>query len=458
MRALRHSGAATLAGALAAGAVLAALPAGPAVAASFGSNDLVVYRVGTGAQPLTNAATAVFLDEFTATGTKVRSLTLPTVAKSGRHALTASGTSTSEGQLVRSPDGRFLTATGYDAAPGATATVDGGPASITASDPSAVGRTVAVVDGFGNVDTRTALTAPGTPSIVRSAVTTDGTHAWVAGGDGGLKYVTLGTTTARRLTPVTSNLETVAIAGKQLFVSQAGASGVAAVGTGQPRSGSPALVPLAGLPAGTLDGGFAFLDLTTASFAGTGLDTLYVANAASGDGAVEKYRWTGATWTASGSVAVEGVLGLVARKTGTTVSIAVSTPTSLATIVDASPTGTLKSAGPKVIASAPANTEFRGLALSPTTVRGVTVLTPTPGASVRLATLAVIARVVDTRTISAVSVRVDAGPWVLAKRRTDGLYGASVAVGKAGPHTITVRATDAASSFSSTATITRVAS
>src|SRR5688572_8497010 len=53
-----------------------------AEAAAFTSGNLVIYRVGTGgAATLSNAATAVFLDEYTTSGgTPVQSIALPTTA------------------------------------------------------------------------------------------------------------------------------------------------------------------------------------------------------------------------------------------------------------------------------------------------------------------------------------------------------------------------------------------
>ena len=91
-----------------------------AQAARFTGGNIVVYRVGDGAAPLTNAAAAVFLDEFSPTGTPVQSIALPTAAADGNQPLTASGQSRSEGLIARSSDGRFVTATGYAAAPGTT--------------------------------------------------------------------------------------------------------------------------------------------------------------------------------------------------------------------------------------------------------------------------------------------------------------------------------------------------
>src|SRR5579862_6037484 len=77
-------------------------------AASFTPGDLVVYRVGDGSAALSSAATAVFLDDYSATGTLVNSVAMPTSAGGANNPLTASGTATSEGGLTVSGNGQLL--------------------------------------------------------------------------------------------------------------------------------------------------------------------------------------------------------------------------------------------------------------------------------------------------------------------------------------------------------------
>ncbi len=102
-------------------------------AARFTGGNVVIYRVGTGASALSNAAAPVFLDEYGSTGPKVQSVALPTTSTEGNTRLTASGQSRSEGLIDRSSDGRFIAVTGYDAAVGATGAAD--PTSPPASCP-----------------------------------------------------------------------------------------------------------------------------------------------------------------------------------------------------------------------------------------------------------------------------------------------------------------------------------
>src|SRR4051812_10976259 len=128
--------------AVAGSAALASVPlltSSGAQAARFSGGNLVVYRVGNGATALSNAAAPVFVDEYSPAGARIQSIALPTASASGNSPLTASGLSRSEGQIARSADGRFVTVTGYAAAPGTTGP---GGFSLTASDPATVGRVV----------------------------------------------------------------------------------------------------------------------------------------------------------------------------------------------------------------------------------------------------------------------------------------------------------------------------
>lgn len=338
------------------------LSSSQAQAVKFTGGNLVVYRVGAGADALTNAAAPVFLDEFTATGTKVGSTALPTAAAGANHALTAVGQSRSEGLISTGPNG-LLALTGYDATPGTTAP---GGLSLTASDPATVGRVVGIVDADGTIDTSTVLTGAGAPKIVRSAVT-DGKRVWAAGGNGGVLTSELGSgTTSTVAGDATSNITSLTVQGHQLFAGGVLADRLAKVGTGAP-SGTATATDLPGLPENLLTYGYALIDLTAKGFGGTTLDTLYVADAASRGGTVDKYAYDGTTWTLVGDLDVPGATGLVADATGDSVSLAVTTPTQLLTLTDAHGSSTSAfTATPTVLATAPAGTEFRGVALAPT--------------------------------------------------------------------------------------------
>jgi hypothetical protein len=419
----------------------------------FSAGDLVVYRVGDGSSALSGAAAPVFLDEYTTGGTKVQSVPLPVTSDGAQHRLTASGTSSSEGALTRSADGRFLVATGYDAAPGTT-----GPngTSLTASAASAVSRVVARVDGNASIDSTTALTDATAPSIIRTAVTSTGSDYRVAGSGGPISSVanggTLGTVIdAAGTAPFASeglNVYDLGIAGGQLYASGANGVLVSAVGTGVP-AGPASATALSGLPAHALAGSFALLDLSAAV---PGPDTLYYVDEADRAGAIEKYTSNGATWTAKGSVPLDGATGLAAIASGDLVHLYATSANHLSALDDASASTSVLEGLATTIATAAANEAFRGVALAPTKPAGPSAVITSPAANTHVAggaaTLAVAAHVIAPAGVHAVTFAVDGGPAVAATDAGSGRWTASVPlVGLSAPgaHQLVVTATDLAS-------------
>lgn len=115
---------------------------------NFTAGNLVIYRVGTGAATLSSAANAIFLDEYDGTGALVQSVALPTSTSGSNSVISSSGSATSEGLITRSPNGLYLTFTGYGAA--------AGTASIASSASATVPRVVGVIDYQKNINTSTA--------------------------------------------------------------------------------------------------------------------------------------------------------------------------------------------------------------------------------------------------------------------------------------------------------------
>ncbi len=431
-------------------------------AARFTGGNVVVYRVGTGAAALSNAAAPVFLDEYGPTGTKIQSVPLPTTSTEGNTRLTASGQSRSEGLIDRSADGRFIAVTGYDAAVGATGAADGnvpgGQLSLTTTSPASVPRVVGLVDANGNADTTTTLAGAGTAKIIRSATTTNGERLWATGGNGGIVTATRGSATSSTVAGgAASNLNALTVQGGQLFSSGILADRLAAVGSGTPTSGT--LNDLTGLPDNLLTYGYAFADLTPAGFGSTTLDTLYIADGSSRAGTIDKYRWSGSTWTSAGFVDAPGALGIVANATGNSVSLAVTTPTQLLSLTDSNGSAASFTPGnPSVLATAPANTEFRGVALAPTTTAGPSAFIRTPGvgATVTLGATTPVtvyaASAGSTDQVSKVEASLGSGAFVTATK-TGHVWTAQVPTAglTAGASTVTVQATDP----TGTTTVTR---
>ena len=253
-------------------------------------------------------------------------------SKGSVNALTATGLSTSEGEIVRSANGKYLTVTGYDAAPGTTGP---GGLSLTASQPTSVARTVGVVDGNGAVDTSTTLSDAGEPAIVRSAATARRAHLWVAGGNGGLRATTLASHTSTVVAgDATSNLNQVSVQGGALFTSSSSGARLSLVAP-WPRPASAARSPpCPGCPPASSRTATRSSTSTPNNYAGTGLDTLYFLNDADRGGAVDKYSYNGTTWVSDGSVALDGAFALTATVSGASVSLAVTTPGGLYSLAD----------------------------------------------------------------------------------------------------------------------------
>jgi predicted extracellular nuclease len=334
---------------------LVSIPVGSASAADFGAGNLVVVRMGDGSGALSGNAAAEFLDEYSPNGTLVQSVALPTTTSGSNRRLTDSGSATSTGSLNRSADGRYLTLAGYDAAPGT--------AGVVASTSAATNRVIARVGADGAVDTSTALSDAYSASNIRGVVTDDGSRFWTAGTGaasfGGVRYATLGATTSTQVTTAPTNVRTVGIAAGQLYAGSGSAPfiGVSRVGDGLPTG--PATATSLFTPSGTSPYGFVLLDRDPAV---PGVDSAYLADDSAG---LLKYSFDGSTWTARGSLAGP-IRGLTGSVTGSGVQLyATSSSNALLAIGDAAGYDQPLAATATTIASAPANTAFRGVAFAP---------------------------------------------------------------------------------------------
>ena len=338
-------------------------------AAPFAPGNIVVYRVGDGTGSLLNTGNPVFLDEYSPTGTLVQSVAMPTTVSGLNKRLVASGTASSEGLLSRSADGRFLIAAGYDVTPPHTA-------SLTSSTSLAVSRVIARVSASGAVDTTTALTDAATGNNPRSVASADGTGLWITGGAGGVRYTTFGATTSNQLSTTLTNLRQVNIFDGQLYISTSSGSAVriGAVGTGLPTAAGEVITNLPGIPTTGSPYAFFFADLDSGV---AGVDTLYVADDANtvGTGGVRKFSLVGGTWTANGIAGLESdaYRGLTGSVTGGTVTLfaarkggtAATGGGEIVSLVDAAGYNATIIATPTLLATAAANTSFRGVALAP---------------------------------------------------------------------------------------------
>ena len=322
--------------------------------AAFTRGNIVVYRVGTGTAALGTTAAAVFLDEYTPTGVLVQSIALPTT---GIAKLVATGNASAEGFLNLSADGRYLLVPGYNNVEGAAT-----PATAAAgSFPRVVGR----VNADGSYDLSTQ--AVESSVAIRSATSTDGSLIYAAGANGfgirQLNYQSTGSTLVQNATTRVAE-----IYDGRLYVSTA--STIVQYGSATPAGGTmgSTITFAAGAPVTPSSiYGFVFADLTDTV---GGVDTLYIAD--DGIGLV-KYALIGGSWT------YNGVLGTNADDyRGLTGTVGGGVVTLFATRDNGSGADTLvritdtagynvafSSTTPTLVATAAANTAFRGLDFAP---------------------------------------------------------------------------------------------
>ena len=341
--------------------------------APFSQDNLVVVRIGDTGVTGAGLTTPVFLDEYTRTGgLPVQSIPLPIGANGANAALTltnraavgngSSANGLGEGGLTRSVDGQYLTVAGYDAAPGATR--DGAP------------RTIARIDGAGQIDTTTTL-AGSTYLAIRSVVTDDGSRFWATGNQANVQYTALGAQgTSSSVWNFSgggglNNLNNVNIFDGQLYITSAGGNtstqGLDKMGVGLPVppplvEGQQVLTPLA--PGRTQ---FAFVLLTKPGDLSlfNGLNTAYIADSVNG---LLKYTTAnGSNWTfqyGSKFGGTDGFLGVTGEYVGSLLSLfgttANVTNNSLVSVTDTGSGFTFD-----LLASAGPNQAFAGVALAP---------------------------------------------------------------------------------------------
>ena len=339
---------------------------------AFTPGDVVVYRVGTGgATALTNAGTAVFLDEYNPmTGNLDGTEALSTLATP----LVASGTAGSEGLLNLSTNGQYLLATGYDAAVGTTNT---GSTSIAGTTSATVPREVATINSTGTVVQTTINNYSG--NNIRSAASPDGTTIYTSGANTGVLSVTSGgsNVTGTVISSTSTNLRSIGIYGGQLYVGSGSTAGgnlrIASVGTGLPTTAGQTAAEVPGITVGStttgaytpVSGPYGFVGATLTP-GGTSIDTFYIAD--NNTGAIDKYSLSGTSFTLNGTAALAGVTGLTAEAVGTGELLVATTAAGIFTLTDTTGAGGTLAGTPTQIAVAGTNEAFRGDAFAPTAV------------------------------------------------------------------------------------------
>src|SRR6185436_14574756 len=170
--------------AIALGAFLSSSAAPVVHGAAFTPGNLAVLRVGDGGvTTLANNATNLFILEYTPGGSLIQTISIPA---SGATALTMSGSATSEGALMRSPNGRWLCIGGYN--------TNSGPAGIASTTSLAAPRGVATIDAAGNYNLVATTSTQFSGNNIRAGATDGTNNFWAGGGSSGTYLFGFGAT------------------------------------------------------------------------------------------------------------------------------------------------------------------------------------------------------------------------------------------------------------------------
>ena len=349
-------------------------------------------------EALTNASTPVYLNEFEPTGGLVTALALPTSASGSNKALLDSGTSTSDGQMTLSGNAECLLTVGYDAPAGIE--------KITESSDKTYPRTVAVINGKGEINTTTALTNFANENNARSATSSECKKLWVGGAGGkstgGVVEAEVGASNERpQLDENDANVRQVEVVGGQLYASadptKAPEVSIGKVGSGLPTTKGQTITSLPFEALTAPEEPYAY-SLLTLGMPGPP-DTLYVADNKRSE--VVKYGLSGGKWVEHGAVEVPAELtGVTANDVNGAVTIYATSSGSngkggtLFRISDVSGVNGTLSGIPVEIAKAPANEAFRGVAFAPGTTIG-SGGTPPPAPTISAAETALPAAIGD---------------------------------------------------------------
>jgi hypothetical protein len=316
-------------------------------AQSFDLNRLVVLRVGTGSAALSNAGTAVFLDQFNTTGAGQSASATVALPSSGTGRIVTSGTASSEGMISFNPINNSITVPGYDA--------DAGTTGIVATTSGATNRVVNSVDLSGNVNRIAAFTTSFNTNNIRGAYS-NGSNTWAAGSGTGIVSVapeTVVSTTSTNTRAINS------FNGNLYFSTGAGSSrGVFQVGTGLPTTSTTSTLVFGD---GATSSAYSF------SFSADG-NTAFVADdrTSGAGGGVQKWTFDGTNWSKVGTYNNSGgTRGLVVDYSGASPVLYATTTEASANFLIAFTDNNNFAQSPILLAQAAVNTAFRGVILTP---------------------------------------------------------------------------------------------
>lgn len=326
----------------------------------FTAGNLLISRYGNGSA-LSGQTTEIYIDEYTTAGTLIRTLSMPTTTTTingvqYNKRLTGIGTSTHEGLMTTSRDGRSVSLMGYDLTAGVTP-----PSPITQ-------RVVGIISADGVINT---YTSTGTDiGSTRCVTSIDGSAFWMVGSSGNIRYLPMGINGTGAVNlggPSGSRSMYLFDNNDRLYLSTTiSGTRIARVGTSStpPTSGSQTLGNFPGYPTATTSPNqFVMFDTGTNNTP----DILYVADDSAGSILKYTYNGTLSQWQAQGSVSVPNIKSITGKIVSGTVTLyvtSIGSPSYLKKITNASGT-TLSGATVTTLNTAPVNTVFKSVAYAP---------------------------------------------------------------------------------------------
>ena len=313
----------------------------------FGNGNIVLLQAGTGTGALASSGNPILLRGFTTAGVAGAAITIPST---GSNAMIVAGTAGSEGNLCRSADGTKLTFAGYaQALPNSTA--------LAGTTSAAVNRAIGTVDAAGNF-AREAVSSGFFSAVSIRGAASNGANFWASGAAEGVNYFGLGT--PANISSAKTNLRAMGVFNGQLYYATSSFGGIPAfpgvyaVGTGTPTGTGQALTMVVNSNSTTTNGFY---------FKPTGT-VLYVTI---GTGGIQKWVNAG-TWSLAYTMTfTDGANNLVADFSGANPVLYVlsNNGSTLLKITDPNTGSGSVAVTPVVLATAPANTAWRGIAYAP---------------------------------------------------------------------------------------------
>ncbi len=319
----------------------------------FSPGYLVVLQAGNGSSALVNTGNPILLREFSPAGVPAFSVAVSTAV----NPLVISGTAVSEGGLSLSPNGKYLVFAGYATAPGFTASLSGSTA-------SSLNRGIGIVNAAG-VFTR-AATSPAfySGNSIRSAGSDGLDNYWAGGGNAGANYFGVNAAATTIQTSVNNTRNVMAFNGNLYFSTGSGTAGIYRVGNGFPVSAGQtcSLLIATSVMTTTTSSPYAF-------YFNPAMDICYVADDRTpvNNGGIQKWVFGANTWSLAYTLATGAAYGaraVVADFSGVSPQVyACTSEGSFNRLIAINDLGSGSTA--TTLATASANTIFRGLAFSP---------------------------------------------------------------------------------------------